>query len=77
MELKEFIRLVLKEKIKDIEEIVVESKGWFYKWTEGEVEILEKEDFYVTPTYIIRDPPPCHNGTNYIDENGRTVMKYE
>jgi len=44
MELREFARLILKEDLKDIEEIIIETKDWFYHWTQGEVEIYQKEN---------------------------------
>jgi hypothetical protein len=77
MELREFIRLILKEDLNDVKEIIVETKNWFYHWTEGEVEIYQKEDSYITSPYITGDPPPCWSGTAYIDKNKRTVMKIE
>ena len=71
MELREFIRLILKEDLNDVKEIIVETKDWFYHWTEGEVEIYQKED---SKTHsITTNPDSFTSGTNYDDDSWKTT----
>jgi len=58
MNWEQFLNLLRKEKDEDIEEAVIETKHWYYRFTQDEVEIYEKED---THTYSV-------NFTTYTGE---------
>lgn len=68
MDLKKFVRLVLQEELKDIEEITVISKDWYYRWNKGETEVYHKETSQTTSTYT-------YPNSISVDANGRLIIK--
>jgi hypothetical protein len=44
MTLKEFIIFIGHEREEDVNEVIMETKDWHFKWSQDDIEIYQKED---------------------------------
>jgi len=44
MTLKEFIIFIGHEKEEDVQEVIMETKDWHFRWSQNDTEIYQKED---------------------------------